>query len=302
MYSDQMFRTVMRGFDKDEVIAYLKKLEEEHTKAIKEKNDEIRLQNKAITELKLRLERKEAKYDKLEQEVETKYRRYIDEYDKIGALVYESRIRGDRILDDARTEAERLTNESRENSEKMLAEADIEAKRRIDSVQGEVDAKLAEGKSRYLKVQDEMNVIVELINETQRRFMQSYKEVHKIIQEMPVSLREIEEIQQDGFEDVSEAEDEAADDELSIETYDDESLEDTGSFTFHFDGDDDDDEEEDDSDLIEIAAAAKTAAEGSAEDAADSANEKAEEAAEAAGEAVGKKLGEFRLPGEKEDV
>lgn len=49
------------------------------------------------------------------------------------------------------------------------------------AVQAEVDAKLADGKRKYIAVQDEMNEIVELINQAQIRFMASYKEVHKIV-------------------------------------------------------------------------------------------------------------------------
>ena len=59
-------------------------------------------------------------------------------------------------------------------------------------MQSEIDDKLVEGKKKYLAVQDEMNGIVELINQAQKRFMASYKEVHQIISTMPTSLQDIE--------------------------------------------------------------------------------------------------------------
>ena len=37
-----------------------------------------------------------------------------------------------------------------------------------------------------------MNEIVQLINEAQKRFMSSYKEVHRIISTMPESMKELE--------------------------------------------------------------------------------------------------------------
>ena len=61
------------------------------------------------------------------------------------------------------------------------------------SVQTEVDEKLAEGKKKYIAVQDELNDIVELINQVQQRFMSSYKEVHRIISSMPESMQEMNE-------------------------------------------------------------------------------------------------------------
>ena len=57
----------------------------------------------------------------------------------------------------------------------------------------EIDDKLLEGKKKYVAVQEEMNEIVQLINQAQRRFMASYKEVHQIISTMPSSLNDIEE-------------------------------------------------------------------------------------------------------------
>ena len=68
----------------------------------------------------------------------------------------------------------------------------MEAQKCLDAVQSEVDEKLAEGKRKYIAVQEEMNEIVQLINEAQKRFMSSYKEVHKIISTMPESMKELE--------------------------------------------------------------------------------------------------------------
>ena len=44
-----------------------------------------------------------------------------------------------------------------------------------------------------MAVQEEMNAIVDLINQAQKRFMESYKEVHRIVDTMPESLRDLEE-------------------------------------------------------------------------------------------------------------
>ena len=68
----------------------------------------------------------------------------------------------------------------------------MEAQKCLDAVQSEVDEKLAEGKRKYIAVQEEMNEIVQLINEAQKRFMSSYKEVHRIISTMPESMKELE--------------------------------------------------------------------------------------------------------------
>ena len=50
---------------------------------------------------------------------------------------------------------------------------------------GRRQVKIAEGERKYTALQAEMDEIMELINQAQKRFMASYKEVHKIISDLP---------------------------------------------------------------------------------------------------------------------
>ncbi len=181
---DQMFRTVMRGFDKEEVFAYIKQIEADANQKVAQARADVTEKEKQIAELKQRIQSKDAKYERLENEVEVKYRTYIDNYEKIGSLVYESQVK--------QKEAARLTAESRSQYDRTMAEADLAAKTRLDAVQGEIDARLTEGKKQYAKVQEDMNEIVDLINEVQKRFMRAYKEIHEVMQRMPASFDDID--------------------------------------------------------------------------------------------------------------
>ena len=97
-----------------------------------------------------------------------------------------------------------MIKEAEKKRDELLAEATVEAERRVLSVQTEIDEKLAEGKKKYIAVQDEMNDIVELINQAQQRFMSSYKEVHRIISSMPESMQELGDEQDEAAEEVEE--------------------------------------------------------------------------------------------------
>lgn len=183
MSETEMFKTtLMGGYDKDDVQEQFQKLKDEA--AVKQKLSQKEIQEKdvKIQELQKRLELKEAQQARLEAEVEEKYQKYIDNYENIGKLVFESKVRADEMV-----------KEAEEKGQAIIQAAEKEAKRRVDSVQSEVNDKLADGKKKYVAVQDEMNEIVELINQAQRRFMSSYKEVHRIISTMPTSLRDMEE-------------------------------------------------------------------------------------------------------------
>ena len=167
----EMFKTtLMGGYDKEEVQELIQKLKDEMAEIQVNYKKQIADRDAKIAELQKRIELKESYQARMEEDIK----------ESIGKLVFEAQIK-----------AESMEKEAREKCDIMIAEAEEEAKRRVEAVQSEIDDKLLEGKKKYVAVQEEMNGIVELINQAQRRFMSSYKEVHHIISSMPTSLNDI---------------------------------------------------------------------------------------------------------------
>lgn len=221
--AEEMFKTtLMGGFDKDDVQTKVQIMKDEafaeKSKLIKEGKEkdkkiadlqrQLNLKNiqreQAIEEIRKehehereemlqRLRLKEEQKEKLEREISEKYKKYIDRYDLIGSLVLEAQEKAEKIVADAEQKRDMLVEEAQREAQKCL-----------DAVQSEVDEKLAEGKRKYIAVQEEMYEIVELINQAQRRFMSSYREVHKIISTMPESMRELEDETENGVEHLAE--------------------------------------------------------------------------------------------------
>ena len=192
----EMFKTtLMGGYDKDDVI---QKVEAIKDSAFREKNrleKEVKARDEKIVELTKRLELKESQKEKLERDVTEKYQKYVDNYDKIGSIILNAQIQADEMISKAQKQCEEMLKEAERQAAEMREDADREARARIDQVQKEVNEKLADGKKKYIAVQDEMNEIVELINQAQKRFMSSYKEVHRIVSTMPASLRDMGELE-----------------------------------------------------------------------------------------------------------
>lgn len=201
MSETEMFKTtLMGGYDKDDVQMQVQALKEE---AYAEKSrllKEIKEKDNKINELLQRLDAKEQQIEQYKKDISEKYQQYIDNYESIGRLVYESQVRADNMI----KEAEKKRDE-------LLSEATVEAELRVLSAQTEIDEKLAEGKKKYIAVQDEMNDIVELINQAQQRFMSSYKEVHRIISSMPESIQELSDEQDEAAQEAEELQEDSLD-------------------------------------------------------------------------------------------
>lgn len=223
MLDYQKFKTaIVKGFDKDEVLNYIQKMEEEGYAKDAEFAKALKAKDAKIEELKKRISLKEEQKERLENEIEQKYKKYIDNYDRIGRLVFEAELKADAITEEAQKKADALIEEAQKKADAILADAEKSASIRSSEAEQEINEKLAEGKKKYIAVQEEMNGIVELINQAQKRFMASYKDVHKIIQSMPSSLDDMGD-EQDLIEDFAE-EDTDFMEEFDDEVFEDEEL------------------------------------------------------------------------------
>lgn len=190
MSEHEVFRTtLMGGYDKEDVLEQFRNQKDTAAveksrllKDLEEKHMEIQELKEQLAKKDAQLAEKDAQSARREKELSDKYQKYMDHFESISLLLVESQIKADETISQAEQEKERI-----------LGEADAEAKRRLGTVQQEIDGKLADGQRRYVEVQQEMNEIVELINQAQTRFMASYKEVHRIVSAMPESLEDSEE-------------------------------------------------------------------------------------------------------------
>ncbi|MDD3279214.1 MAG: hypothetical protein PHG16_10110 [Lachnospiraceae bacterium] len=189
---EEMFKTtLMGGFDKDDVVDRVTRMKDEAYAEKTKLLNTVKEKDKKIAELTARLEQKSVQVDTMEREIKEKYQRYIDNYESIGRLVFDAQMRADSIIKDAEEKREIMMEQAQEASTKCL-----------ETVQKEVDEKLAEGKKKYIAMQEELNEIVDVMNQVQRRFMESCKSVYNIISTMPESLSDLEDdIEEEGDED-----------------------------------------------------------------------------------------------------
>ena len=117
------FEIELRGYNKEEVNMYITELEAEYKQKLSRLEARTRESEKQVDELTRRVEKKERQKEELEHEIETKYKTYIDHYDKIAGLVYESQLKADQILADANQRAEEILKDAHAKEAQILADA-----------------------------------------------------------------------------------------------------------------------------------------------------------------------------------
>ncbi len=169
-YSVEQFKTsLMGGYDKEDVQNQFNALKNE-MRAMKGKfTAELEEKDKVIAEKDRLISEKNEEIAKLKKDISEKYQNYIDNYDTIGKIVYETRI-----------ESERLLKEAEEKSEKTVSKAEEEAKLKVEKAKDEIERVISEGKSRYAAIQEEINELITVVNQVQHKFMKSFKEIHEL--------------------------------------------------------------------------------------------------------------------------
>ena len=215
--AEEMFKTtLMVGFDKEDVLRQITAMKEAAYTERAGLQKQLADKDEKIEELTQQIGEKEEQIRKLEDEIKNKYQKYADNYESIGRLVFDAQVRSEKMLTDAQEKSAGMRKEAQESSEHMVKESQAYAQKLLDdakavstqmiekaktdsrayaaAVQKEVDEKLADGKRKYTAIQEELNEIVELINQAQKRFMASYKEIHQILSTMPEPMGDPEEI------------------------------------------------------------------------------------------------------------
>ena len=175
MGDNEMFKTtLMGGYDREDVAEQFNTLKDAHASSQNQLKKDLAEKETYIEELKNKLEEKAKQKDQLEKDISNKYQKYIDHHNSISHLLVDAQIKADEIVGDAK-----------KTRDHMIVMTEVEIKRKFDSVQAEVDERVAEGERKYKAIQSEMEDVMELINQAQKRFMVSYKEIHKIISDLP---------------------------------------------------------------------------------------------------------------------
>ena len=200
---EDLFKTTaFGGYDKDEVEmewqrlkdnAYeeknaLKKEKEDLQAALEEKNALLEEKDQKIAELSEALLIKDKELMALEKNIREKYQSYVDNYDTIGTLIYEARVRAKQINQETDADRQRILAEAEEEARKIREDAQNEARSVLEDIDRQIEMKNQEGRSQYEAVQEELSNVVAIFSRVQRQFMTSYKDIQKIVGADPEDL------------------------------------------------------------------------------------------------------------------
>ena len=201
---EEVFKTtLMGGFDKEDVMTKFREAREEAETERKKLEGQIAERDKLIDELRQSVKSKEAEIEQLQKNIKEKYQSYIDNYDSIGKLVFDAKVRAEnmtaetkqkceKMLRETKEECARLVKEAREKEEEVVAVYEAKIEQQAQEAQQFMEQQMTQGRNNYRMVQTEMIQIIRAMDELQRGFLESYKKVHAVKDAMDRSSQKME--------------------------------------------------------------------------------------------------------------
>jgi chromosome segregation ATPase len=198
--SEELFKTTaFGGYDKDDVQAEFRRLKDDAYAEQQRLQQRLAAVTKELDQTRIRLAARENKLEELqetiaakdreildmEKNIREKYQSYVDNYETIGSLIYEAKIRAKQTDRETEAQRQRILADAQADAQRIREEAQAEAQKTLDDVQRQVDEKMQEGKLQYNAVQEELSRIVAIFSKVQKQFMNSYRDIQKIVNENP---------------------------------------------------------------------------------------------------------------------
>ena len=198
---EEIFRTAkFGGYDKEDVEQGIQRIQDAATvekndlrnkldlanKQIADKDAEINSLNAKIRELQDSLIAKDKELQDMEKNVKEKYQSYVDNYDTIGSLIYEAKLRAKQVDRDTEAQKQKILAEAQTEAQQIRDNAAAEGEKMMEDVEKQIEEKNRNGKMQYEAVQEELAHVIEIFNQVQKQFMNSYREIQNIVSDVAI--------------------------------------------------------------------------------------------------------------------
>ena len=203
-FDEEMFKTtLMGGFDKEDVLTKFQEARDEAYKEQKKLEAQVEERDKLISELRQSLKNKETENEQLQKDIKEKYQSYIDNYDSIGKLVYDAKVRSDNMMSETKQQCDQMLRETKEECARMVEEArrkeeevvavyEAKIEQQAQEAQQFMGRQMTQGRDSYRIIRNEMAQMVQAMNELQKGFLESYKKVRTVKDAMDRSAQKLE--------------------------------------------------------------------------------------------------------------
>ena len=180
---EELARYKENGDSKDELEKATRQLEDER----REKGALL----KRIAELEEKVNERNDEKEKEIQEMREQLDKYKSSYDVLANVVSAAKKDADKLVNDARENAQQLTSQAKKDADKLLYDAQADAQMHRDKVEKELKEKREADGKRYMLAKYKLMEYLNSLNRSQSQLIKTYNELGEIVKKMPIRVEDV---------------------------------------------------------------------------------------------------------------
>ena len=208
IFTEDQFKSARKGgYDKEDVEQQFFEIKEAAAEEKNKLNEQLAMKDSQLEELRRVVKNQQTEIDTMKQDISEKYQSYIDNYDTIGRIIYDSNIQAKKIVEDANNEHDAIIAQANEKAAQIMEEARLSATANALREKQTLEAQVERCRKDYAIMSDKVSQLLRKLDDMQLEFNATVRSINSIADSEDFSTKN-----SFGFEDFSEeAADEAFD-------------------------------------------------------------------------------------------
>lgn len=214
IFNEDQFKSARKGgYDKEDVDQQFFEIKEAAAEEKNRLNEQLEMKDSQLAELRRVVKSQQTEIDTMKKDISEKYQSYIDNYDTIGRIIYDSNVQAKKIVDDANREHDSIIAEANEKAGQIIEEARLSATADALREKQALEAQIERSKKDYAIISDKVSQLLRKLDDMQLEFNATVRSINNIADSEDFSTRNsfdfddfAEEITEEpaGFEDTEE--------------------------------------------------------------------------------------------------
>jgi len=181
IFTEDQFKSARKGgYDKEDVEQQFFEIKEAAAEEKSKLEEQLAMKDSQLEELRRVVKSQQTEIDTMKQNIAEKYQSYIDNYDTIGRIIYDSNIQAKKIVEDASREHDSIIAQANEKAGQIMEEARLSATANALREKQTLEAQIERCRKDYAIMSDKVSQLLRKLDDMQLEFNATVRSINSI--------------------------------------------------------------------------------------------------------------------------
>lgn len=181
IFNEDQFKSARKGgYDKEDVDQQFFEIKEAAAEEKNRLSEQLEMKDSQLEELRRIVKKQQAEIDTMKQDIAEKYQSYIDNYDTIGRIIYDSNVQAKKVVDEANQEHDQIIAQAQEKAGQIIEEARLNATADALREKQSLEAQIERCKKDYAIISDKISQLLRKVDDMQKEFNTTVHSINSI--------------------------------------------------------------------------------------------------------------------------